>query len=96
MAKKLPAGFTQRKDGRLQLLFTMEGKRYAVYGKTVKECKEKEIIKRQEITKGLDKRKNPTMQEYIDTWLENKRLNVKESTFRGQRQILGVISKIHI
>ena len=53
MAKKLPAGMTMRADGRIVNRFTIEGKRYVVYGKNVKECRERESEKRIQINEGL-------------------------------------------
>ena len=94
--KALPAGFTRRKDGRLQLRFTVGDKRCCVCGHSVKECKEKETKRRKEIEDGLELRNRPTVDQYIESWLDNRRLHLKESTYRGQRQILGVITDIWI
>ena len=46
--KKLPVGFTERDNGTFQYRFTVEGKRYAVYGATIKECRVKEFEKRED------------------------------------------------
>ena len=43
--KKLPMGFREYKGG-LQYRFVVEGKRYSVYGSTIKECRAKELQKR--------------------------------------------------
>ena len=87
---------TKRTDGRLVKKFRVNGKQYYVYGHTKKELAEAERKKRNEIEAGIEERENPTVQQYIDMWLEDRRLHLKESTYRGQRQILNVISRIRI
>ena len=78
MAKK-------RRDGRIQKSFTYNGKRYFVYGKTRKELAEKELLKRQELQAGQDRRENPTLNQYYETFTENRRGTVKETTIATQR-----------
>ena len=88
MARKA-AGFTVRTDGRIMKTFTVDGKRYAVYGKTVSECRQKELKKRQEIEEGQYKSgKNLTVAEFFDRWIEAKRNTVKETTLRTDRILL--------
>lgn len=88
--KRLPAGMTQRKDGIIVCRFTVEGRRYAVYGQTVEECRVKELEKRQEIKEGLYKSaKVLTVSEYADRWLEAKRGAVLETTLRSNRILLN-------
>lgn len=73
MAKKLPAGMTMRADGRIVNRFTIEGKRYVVYGKNVKECRERESEKRIQINEGLLIRgRDKTVSEYFDEWIAAK------------------------
>ena len=70
MARKA-AGFTVRTDGRIMKTFTMNGKRFAVYGKTVSECRQKELKKRQELEEGQYKSgKALTVGEYFERWIE--------------------------
>ena len=93
MARKA-AGFTVRTDGRIMKTFTLNGKRFAVYGKTVKECREKELKKRQELEEGQYKSgKTLTVAEYFDRWIEAKRDTVKETTLRTDRVLLNRISE---
>lgn len=88
------AGYTKRADGRIVTTFSVNGKRYSVYGKTVKECREKEAHKRQEIEAGIYKAgKNQTMREFSNRWLENKRGTVKETTIRSNRVLLNMIMR---
>ena len=63
---RLPRGMSEYK-GRIRYQFTEAGKRYSVYGQTVKECREKELEKRKEIEQGLNSRgKNQTMNDFYD------------------------------
>lgn len=89
--------YSKRADGRFVVCFVINGKRYSVYGKTVKECREKEARKRQEIEAGIYKAgKNQTMREYSDKWLENKRGTVKETTLRSNKVLLNMIMQAAI
>lgn len=54
MAKRvLSTGYRQRADGMYESRFTVAGKRYSVYGGTIKECKEKEADLREKINSPL-------------------------------------------
>jgi len=97
MAKrKLPSGFTKRKDGTLELKFTIDGKRYSVYGKSVKECKEKETAKRKKIADGLTERENISLATYYKEWQDGRRMTkkVKESTIFTQDGRFERINKV--
>lgn len=60
---------------------TIEGKRYSIYGHTMKELKEKEVQKRLEVEKyGYRKNSNITLNEFAEEWLERKSRHVKPST----------------
>lgn len=61
--------------------FTVEGKRYTVYGKTKNECLKKETEKRQKISDG-DYVKNSviTLNAYFDEWKRRKEGQVKGAT----------------
>lgn len=94
---RLPAGMTRRKDGTIMCRFTIQGKRYTVYGSSVKECREKETIKREEIAAGLYKSgKVLTVDEYAERWVEGKRGTVKETTIRLNRILIKKISETEI
>ena len=95
--KKLPAGFSERKDGTLQYRFTVEGRRFSVYGATVKECREKELEKREEVAAGLLTVKTMTVEKWLTNWSEGRAGRLVGSSIRtnGQhmrracRQIVG-------
>ena len=86
----------KRKDGYLKKSFTIDGKRYYVYGKNANELFLKEKAKREEIQKGFNVRKNPTVEEYYERWTEGRRDSVKESTLRGQIKMFEAISSVYI
>lgn len=89
MAKKLPAGMSLRADGRIVNRFTVEGKRYSVYGTNVKECREKESAKRAQIMAGLAKKgKDKTVGEYFSEWIAAKEGTVKPTTIRTDSILL--------
>lgn len=89
MAKKLPAGMSLRADGRIVNRFTVEGKRYSVYGTNVKECREKESAKRAQIMAGLAKKgKDKTVGEYFAEWIAAKEGTVKPTTIRTDSILL--------
>ena len=74
----------KRSDGSLQKAFTVNGKRYCVYGASASELAEKEAQKRDEVANGKDKRENPTLDDYHDKWTDARRDSIKESTLRCQ------------
>ncbi len=78
---RLPQGVIKRPDGRLQKRFTVEGKRYSIYGFTVSELLEKELKKREEIEKGLYKKnKQVILNDYFVEFLDQRSKYVKENT----------------
>ena len=89
MAKK-------RADGRMQKAFTVNGKKYFVYGHSTKELFEKEMAKREEIEKGFEKRTNPTVKEYYERWTEGRRGTVSEATLRAQGKMFHAFERIQI
>ena len=80
---RLGAGMRKRADGTLEKRFTLDGKRYSVYGKTSKEITEKEQELRKKIAAGMYKdNRNITLDEYFEEWLREKRNRTKSSTLR--------------
>ena len=75
---------TKRKDGRMQRSFTVCGKRYYVYGTTKQELDQKEHEKRTDLESKLDRRTNPTLDQYHEKWEEARQDVVKISTLRCQ------------
>lgn len=71
-------------DGRYSRGFRLNGKYYNVKARTPEELTRKETELRERIEKGLDRRKSPTLDEYHETWNNNRVDIVKESTLRCQ------------
>ena len=90
----------KRADGRLQKSFRVEikgvKKQYFVYGHTEKELLENEIAKRQEIEQKIETHCNPTISEYYDKWMEDRRGTVSEATLRCQDKVFGIIKNIKL
>ena len=86
----------KRSDGYMKKTFTVDGKRYYVYGKNAKELFEKEKLKREEIERGFEVRNNPTFSQYYERWEGDRAGSVSECTIRGQRKAYNVISQIYI
>lgn len=81
---KLGAGVRKRADGNLEKRFTVNGKRYSVYGKTQKEISAKEQEIRKKIDAGIYKdNRNITLDKYFEEWIATKRGKIKGSTLRG-------------
>ena len=78
---RLPVGYRQRKDGKIECRFVMDGKRYSCYADSVASCREKERELRQQIEDGLyTKNKNITLDRYYTEWIKNKELTTKGNT----------------
>ena len=96
MAKKLPVGFREYKGG-YQYRFVVEGKRYSVYGATVKECRAKELQKREEISEKIYRKgKGLKVEEYLDRWIESRELIIKSATMRTYKKLIRRISNTPI
>lgn len=96
MARKA-AGISEAKGGLLCSRFTVNGKRYAVYGKTLKECRDKELQKRQEIEEGrYHTGKEQTVDEYFRYWIERKEGTVTPSTLYKNKVQYKTISTAKI
>ena len=77
---KLPRGYKERADGRLEYRFTYQGKRYSVYGDTYKECEQMAKEKKGFIDRGYTKNKNITLQMFFEEWSAGRVGTVREST----------------
>lgn len=81
--QKLPAGVRKRKTGLLEKRFSVNGKRYSVYGRTIRQLNEREQKKRNEIISSVPVKKEAmTLDQYFETWIEGKKMSVKPSTIR--------------
>lgn len=79
------AKLKKRADGRYQSIFTYEGKKYTVYGKTIQDLEEKKQKKKDQIKLNNQNRINPTLDKYYETFTELRRNKVKEATIRCQK-----------
>lgn len=87
--KKLPIGFSQRPNGSLVYQFSISGKRYSVYGKTIKECREKELEKRKQIEEKIYRSgKGLKVEEYLDRWIQSREPIVTSATIRTYKKLL--------
>lgn len=80
---RMAAGVRKRNDGTLEKRFTLNGKRYSVYGKTSKEiqAKEQEIRKNAEIGLCIEKGRI-TLDKYFSEWLVEKRKSTKGNSLK--------------
>lgn len=86
----------KRKDGRIQKVFRINGKAYCVCGRTAAELAEKEMKKRQEVLNGLERRENPTLNEFYESWTETRFGSIAESTLHSQKSQYKVCAEILI
>ncbi len=64
---RLAAGIRKRADGTLEKRFTIDGKRYSIYGKNAKEISQKEQEIRKKIETGIyTDNRNLTLDGYFD------------------------------
>lgn len=95
--KKLPVGFCDTGKGLLQYRFSIDGRRYAVYGQTVKECRVKELEKREQIKEKLyQKGKGLKVEDYLERWIESRELVIKSSTIRTYKKLFRRINETEI
>lgn len=82
MAKQVQ-GARKRADGKLEKRFTIDGKRYSVYGRSNKELAKKELELRKKIDAGsYKKNKTIILDEYFEEWKKRKSASVKTNTIR--------------
>lgn len=90
------AKLKKRKDGYYTRTFTFEGKKYFVYAKTQAEFDLKIAEKKAELAAGADKRKNPTMQEFYESWQADREKGVSENTTRTQNHYFKIVADMYI
>ena len=79
----------KRPDGRYMMRFTVEGKRYTVYGASMKECRTNELEKRQAIADGLTGSvKRWTVERWLNSWMEGRAGRLTGSAIRTYNQHL--------
>ena len=80
---RLGAGVRKRSDGMLEKRFTVNGKRYSIYGKNTKELSQKEQEVRRKIEAGIyTDNRNLTLDCYFEEWLTRKRGSIKGNTLK--------------
>ena len=96
--KKLPDGMRYLEKRKcIEYRFTVEQKRYSVYGQDAKECYEKAEAKEREILdKSYKKSKGLTISEYFERWITDKEKSVKETTIRTNKILFNIASGIAI
>lgn len=83
---RLGAGTRKRADGTLEKRFTIDGKRYSIYGKNAKEISQKEQEIRKKIEAGIyTDNRNLTLDQYFAEWLTGKRNGTKGNTLKTYR-----------
>lgn len=94
--KRLPAGYKERSDGRIEARFAIDGKRYSVYGASVQECKKKEIELRKQIEAGLyTDNRTITLDAYYKEWKSRRSGTVKKSTeYRRDGQFKNISKEL--
>lgn len=86
--KRLPKGISIRKDGRYQARYTLNRKRYTIYGNTLKEVEKKLRDAKYEIDHGIyAKPDRITVDAWYKIWLKEYRENVvRETTVIGNKK----------
>lgn len=86
----------KRKDGYFRTSFTFDDKRYYIYGKNKQELLEKETQKRKELESNLQKREDPTIEEYFDRWLRFHENEISPNTYRTNELRKKILCSIEI
>lgn len=96
--KRLPKGISIRKDGRYQARYTLNGKRYTIYGKTQKEVEKKLRDAQYEIEHGIFARPEKiTVDSWFQTWIEEFQKNsIRETTYRMEKGLYNTHLKDQI
>lgn len=95
--KRLPVGFSLRSDGTLQYRFTIDGRRYYVYGASQKECRAKETAKREQIKEKIYQNgKGLKVEAYLERWIDSREPIVKSATLRTYKKLIRRICKTPI
>ena len=90
--RKKTIGIDEHSSGLLRNRFTVNGKRYVVYGKTMDELREKEAQKRLEI-KNDATGDAITFDQYYTVWIKDKTSTVRESSIRIYDQRHNAINR---
>lgn len=79
--KRLPPGITVRKDGRYEARYMLNGKRYSIYGRELKEVQKKLRDAKYEIDHGVyAKPDRTTVDSWYQVWMKEYRVNIVQRT----------------
>ena len=83
---RIPSGMRKKENGLFEKRFTVNGKRYSVYGHSVKECLENETELREAIKAGsYNSNKNITLDAYFEEWEKSRIGVIKDSSLKINR-----------
>ena len=74
----------KRADGRISLSFSYDGKRYWVYGRTKQDAEEKKQQKLTDLKNNAAKHKDPTLDDYYDSWKKDHCREVGHNTAHAE------------
>lgn len=86
----------KRYNGYLRKTFSLNGKRYYIYGKNAQELFENEAKKRKELEQGYEEVYNPTLNAYYKHFTDIRRRELKESTLRAQKYQFENIASVEL
>lgn len=84
---RLPQGVIKRADGLLQKRFTVNGKRYSVYGHTLDDLANKEQKKRLQLAAGQNTNKVITLDKYFERFIVERGKTVKGNTLYNYKNV---------
>lgn len=80
-----------RKDGRYEAKITVDGKQHSIYGKSAAEVERKRRARLRDQARGLPLTgERQTVGQFAEKWLEERRLELGESTYRRYENLLRV------
>lgn len=96
--KALPEGMRYRKDQKtIEYRFIVDGARFSVYGKTVRECYQKAEEKERELKENTYfQGRNLTVTGYFERWIDAKAGTVKETTIRTNTVLFQIVRDMPI
>ena len=94
------ARYKKNAKGLYRKTFTIDGKKYCVYSKTIDGLFDKESQKRNEVLNKIEKEiqdvHNPTLNDYYVELYKIRKNQIRESTLRGQKQLFQNISNVEM
>lgn len=85
---RLPQGVIKRKNGTLQKRFTIDGKRYSVYGHTTEELLHKEAEKRKLLACGIVVDKSTiTLEQYFSEFVNQRKNYIKGNSLHNYKSL---------